>query len=778
MPSGILREPKMPAMPSNGPAPDEESSSYETSSEEEAPAPKAPGPPPVPRVSVPAAAAPPAVKHERQTSQASPHVADMACGPDEPYKEPRMPAMLDVACQTKESFFDRSVRDVAVGPDEPMSGVADGADVKDPPQRVSETRPDSTRSGHVEQTSLPDVPIVPVHRKKRRKHLKEKEDTGEVHTDPQIDALSAHAGAGPDSGRESKKDEHKDDEDHEEHKEHMVTEPVLPPDTLATAAKELPAVPAVPAVPAPKQRAPETNAESSAELHNDAVPFAELKPTSEAMDASHRPKTLGSVRRSPSWASRPSRPSRPSRSRSMRLASPRPGLRLQLRSAPRSRSRRREPQAKVKGGCAISPKRGGSADPPHRRDPRDRADRADRVSKVSRSRRVPSRRPRRRRSRRSRGSRGFVRGRRSPRAPHSPRSRRSRRSPQRSPRSPRRSPHRSHHRRRPDSPRRSQGHRSERNVGNSLNSSGREQTKENKEKERENKEDKEKQEAKIEKPAEKHEKPEKAAPQVEVATERGAEKGSDRGRETGTDKSEKAQRLPERPQRLPVSDVSESLKPPGKFSPPRAQKASKAPPGARRQILMIGQKGDEDDYEYEYETASSSPERATKQGTAVDKVVAAWRTQQQQNYLSAMAGMSSYPSWGNWSMPNMSSTGHFHNQLSTYRGHRHGASTSNAYPAIMAPRYRNRGGKERSRDEVHEAHKVKARVDGNPPPEVKAEVPVEVKPEAALGDTTFSATPSTPYQSEKSEAVMKLNCSFMFETHGASIALLTLLIVI
>lgn len=53
---------------------------------------------------------------------------DMACGPDEPYREPRpgffeprdilavrwlgprTPAMLDVACQTKESFFDRSVR--------------------------------------------------------------------------------------------------------------------------------------------------------------------------------------------------------------------------------------------------------------------------------------------------------------------------------------------------------------------------------------------------------------------------------------------------------------------------------------------------------------------------------------------------------------------------------------------------------------------------------------------------------------------------------------------
>lgn len=261
MQPGILREPKMPAMPSNGPAPsDEESSSYETS-EEEAPAPKAPGPPPPP-ASV-SAAAPPAVRHKRHTSQASPHIphmADVACGPDEPYKEPRMPAMLDVACQTKESFFDRSVRDVAVGPDEPMSGAANakGEDVKDLPQRVTET------SGHVEQTSLPDVPIFPARRKKRRKHLKEKEDTGEVQADPQIEALAAD-GAGPDLRLESKEDdEHKDDEEHKEHTvgesepspvrnpltaapvESKVTEPVLPPDTLAaaTAAKELPAVPA------------------------------------------------------------------------------------------------------------------------------------------------------------------------------------------------------------------------------------------------------------------------------------------------------------------------------------------------------------------------------------------------------------------------------------------------------------------------------------------------------------------------------------------------------
>jgi len=39
------------------------------------------------------AAAPPAVRHERHTSQASPHIphmADVACGPDEPYKEPRL----------------------------------------------------------------------------------------------------------------------------------------------------------------------------------------------------------------------------------------------------------------------------------------------------------------------------------------------------------------------------------------------------------------------------------------------------------------------------------------------------------------------------------------------------------------------------------------------------------------------------------------------------------------------------------------------------------------
>ena len=139
------------------------------------------GPPPPP-ASV-SAAAPPAVRHERHTSQASPHIphmADVACGPDEPYKEPRlnlrseqkaedvvdvmncnnkecmkmqsddevlkqvkcwtkykkvsnliwlsfefslraaacedvwrMPAMLDVACQTKESFFDRSVRSLS-----------------------------------------------------------------------------------------------------------------------------------------------------------------------------------------------------------------------------------------------------------------------------------------------------------------------------------------------------------------------------------------------------------------------------------------------------------------------------------------------------------------------------------------------------------------------------------------------------------------------------------------------------------------------------------------
>ena len=66
----------------------------------------------------------------------APACRDMACGPDEPYREPRpgffevhiemtprdilwqrrcddwtrTPAMLDVACQTKESFFDRSVR--------------------------------------------------------------------------------------------------------------------------------------------------------------------------------------------------------------------------------------------------------------------------------------------------------------------------------------------------------------------------------------------------------------------------------------------------------------------------------------------------------------------------------------------------------------------------------------------------------------------------------------------------------------------------------------------
>ena len=169
-------------------------------------------------------------------------------------------------------------------------------------------------------------------------------------------------------------------------------------------------------------------------------------------------------------------------------------------------------------------------------------------------------------------------------------------------------------------------------MGNSLTSlsKGRDtQTKENKEKQ-------EKQEARIEKPTEK---PEKAAPQqVEVATERVAEKESDRRMEKGTDKSDKAQKLP----------VSESLRPPGKFSPARAQKATKALPGARRrnthdfnrQILTYlddrliwfaaeqvpgrlpkcyrplsnhvtwsGQKGDDDEYEYEYETASSSPER-------------------------------------------------------------------------------------------------------------------------------------------------------------------------
>lgn len=102
-------------------------------------------------------------------------------------------------------------------------------------------------------------------------------------------------------------------------------------------------------------------------------------------------------------------------------------------------------------------------------------------------------------------------------------------------------------------------------MGNSLTSlsKGRAtKTKENKEKQ-------EKQEARIEKPTEK---PEKAAPQVEVATERGTEKESDRRMEQGTDKSDKAQKLP----------VSESLRPPGKFSPVRAQKATKALPGARR----------------------------------------------------------------------------------------------------------------------------------------------------------------------------------------------------
>ena len=105
-------------------------------------------------------------------------------------------------------------------------------------------------------------------------------------------------------------------------------------------------------------------------------------------------------------------------------------------------------------------------------------------------------------------------------------------------------------------------------MGNSWTalSKGRaKKTKENKEKQ----EKQEKQEARIEKPTEK---PEKAAPQVEVATERGAEKESDRRMEQGTDKSDKAQKLP----------VSESLRPPGKFSPARAQKATKALPGARR----------------------------------------------------------------------------------------------------------------------------------------------------------------------------------------------------
>lgn len=278
--------------------------------------------------------------------------------------------------------------------------------MKDLPQRVTET------SGHVEQTSLPDVPIFPARRKKRRKHLKEKEDTGEVQADPQIEALAAD-GAGPDLRLESKEDdEHKDDEEHKEHTvgelgesepspvrnpltaapvESKVTEPVLPPDTLAaaTAAKELPAVPA--------DHLPEAN------QHVTPVAPGELKPTqTEAMDASNRPKTLGS-HRSPPWASRPSRPTRPSRSRSTRRASPRAGLQLQLRSAPRSRSRRLEPQAKVKGGCAISPKRDGSADPPHRRERGDRA----KVSKASRSRR-DRRLPRRPRRRSSRGSRAVA----------------------------------------------------------------------------------------------------------------------------------------------------------------------------------------------------------------------------------------------------------------------------------------------------------------------------------------------------------------------------------
>ena len=91
---------------------------------------------------------------------------------------------------------------------------------------------------------------------------------------------------------------------------------------------------------------------------------------------------------------------------------------------------------------------------------------------------------------------------------------------------------------------------------------------------KEEQENKEKQETRIEKPTEK---PEKAAPQVEVATERGAEKGSERGREKGADKSDKAQKLP----------VSESLRPPGKFSPARAQKANKALPGARRCYTLL-----------------------------------------------------------------------------------------------------------------------------------------------------------------------------------------------
>eukprot|EP00434_Breviolum_minutum_P035320 symbB.v1.2.031257.t1/scaffold3608.1/size53343/4 len=85
--------PKTPAMPSHPTHPEEESSSYETSSDEEA-APAKAGPAVAPALD----------------AAATPGCRDMACGPDEPYREPRTPAMLDVACQTKESFFDRSVR--------------------------------------------------------------------------------------------------------------------------------------------------------------------------------------------------------------------------------------------------------------------------------------------------------------------------------------------------------------------------------------------------------------------------------------------------------------------------------------------------------------------------------------------------------------------------------------------------------------------------------------------------------------------------------------------
>lgn len=67
---------------------------------------------------------------------------------------------------------------------------------------------------------------------------------------------------------------------------------------------------------------------------------------------SFRPKTLGS-HRSPPWASRPSRPTRPSRSRSTRRASPRAGLRLQLRSAPRSRRPRAMKYNEVQRTCNM-----------------------------------------------------------------------------------------------------------------------------------------------------------------------------------------------------------------------------------------------------------------------------------------------------------------------------------------------------------------------------------------------------------------------------------------